>query len=145
MELIDQKSTTTNAALNQVIEFVGDHDFSEEAAGTHTVSDDFFYNIIEMDTVEDASERIWESHKVYYDIHMILAGEERIGFNFLSHMDLGEYKADDDYQAMEGDKQFDLVLKPGQLLLLDENDAHKTGLAVDGAQSLRKIVFKVKM
>lgn len=131
-------------ALQKVQAFIEAHDFSQEAAGTHQVSDDFFYNIIEM-TTTTANERVWESHKAYYDVHYILSGKERLAYNFLSHMQVGEYIADEDYQQMTGKALFDIILEEGQLLLFDPNDGHQTGLKIDEVAPLRKIVFKVKI
>ncbi|WCQ69485.1 YhcH/YjgK/YiaL family protein [Streptococcus pasteurianus] len=46
---------------------------------------------------------------------------------------------------MTGQASFELVLNEGQILLLDPNDAHQTGLIVDQPQKIRKAVFKVKI
>lgn len=131
-------------AMQRVQAFIEGHDFSLEAAGTHQVSDDFFYNIIEMETTTP-DQRVWESHRDYYDIHYILSGEEKLAYNFLSDMTLGEYHAGDDYQAMDGEARTYLPLQQDQLLFFDPSDAHMTGLALNASCVLRKIVFKVKI
>ena len=112
--------------------------------GNHPVSDDFFYNVIEMTTTTE-DERVWESHREFYDVHLIFEGRERIHYNFLSNMEEGDYDAEGDWQQMSGQALFDLIFTPGSLLLLDPNDAHKTGLIAEEAGPIRKVVFKVKI
>ena len=46
---------------------------------------------------------------------------------------------------MSGSSLFDIHFTPGSILLLDPNDAHKTGLKVDQPQGIRKVVFKVRL
>ena len=46
---------------------------------------------------------------------------------------------------MSGQALFDLIFTPGSLLLLDPNDAHKTGLIAEEAGPIHKVVFKVKI
>ena len=104
----------------------------------------FFYNVIEMETT-DEEHRVWESHRDYYDVHVLFEGKERISYNFLSNMNLEDYVKEEDWQQMSGHSMFDIHFTPGAILLLDPNDAHKTGLKVDQAQDIRKIVFKVRL
>ena len=93
----------------------------------------------------DEEHRVWESHRDYYDVHVLFEGKERISYNFLSNMNLEDYVKEEDWQQMSGHSMFDIHFTPGAILLLDPNDAHKTGLKVDQAQDIRKIVFKVRL
>lgn len=149
MELIQYKDATiardiNHPAVKKVVDFLSEHDVASEEKGTHTVSDDFFYNIIEMETTTP-DQRVWESHRAFYDVHVIFEGQERISYNHLSNMKLRDYDADGDWQQMDGLPLFDILLTPGTVLLLDPNDAHKTGLIVAEPKNIKKVVFKVKL
>ena len=138
MELVQYKDAAIardiqHPALKKVVDYLKTHDVSQEEKGTHTVSEDFFYNVIEMETT-DEEHRVWESHRAYYDVHVLFEGKERISYNFLSNMKVEDYVKEEDWQQMSG-----------SILLLDPNDAHKTGLKVDQAQGIRKVVFKVRL
>ena len=90
MELVQYKDAAIardiqHPALKKVVDYLKTHDVSQEEKGTHTVSDDFFYNVIEMETT-DEEHRVWESHRAYYDVHVLFEGKERISYNFLSNM-----------------------------------------------------------
>ena len=149
MELVQYKDAAIardiqHPALKKVVDYLKTHDVSQEEKGTHTVSDDFFYNVIEMETT-DEEHRVWESHRAYYDVHVLFEGKERISYNFLSNMKVEDYVKEEDWQQMSGPSLFDIHFTPGSILLLDPNDAHKTGLKVDQAQGIRKVVFKVRL
>ena len=149
MELIEFNNGQLNTvvehvALKKVADFLNNHIVSNDEAGIHKISDDFFYNVIEMETTTEDN-RPWESHKEYYDVHYLLNGEEIILYNFLSQMELSEYKVDDDWQQMNGEALFSIILKKDMLLLLEPNDAHKTGLLVEEPINIKKVVFKVKI
>ncbi|MGT2833190.1 YhcH/YjgK/YiaL family protein [Streptococcus halotolerans] len=119
-------------------------DVSDLETGMHTVNDEFYFNVIQYEsTTED--QRVWESHRREYDVHYIISGEERIYHNFLTQMTLGDYDEAGDWQQMTGKQASELVLSPGNVLILDANDAHKTGLIVRESETIRKIVFKLKI
>lgn len=149
MELVEFKNGHVNTvhehiAITKVKEFLNNHDISKDKGGIHKISTDFFYNIIDMETTTEEN-RPWESHKEYYDVHYLLNGEETILYNFLSQMELSEYKVDDDWQQMNGEALFSIILKKNMLLLLEPNDSHKTGLLVEEPINIKKVVFKVKI
>ncbi|WP_124039915.1 YhcH/YjgK/YiaL family protein [Neoactinobaculum massilliense] len=149
MELIEYRGAkiarpVANPILKRVVDFLAEHDISGEEAGIHQVSEDFSYNILELETTTPEN-RAWESHRDFYDVHVIFQGREKIAFNHVSAMNLGDYVADVDWQQMTGEPLFHVVLEPGEILLLDPNDAHETALIADHAQPIRKAVFKVRV
>ena len=91
------------------------------------------------------NDQLWESHRKEYDVHYIISGEERIYHNFLDQMTLADYDDKNDWQQMSGQKGSEIVLRQGNLLLLDANDAHMTGLMVNEEMTVKKIVFKLTM
>ena len=98
MELVQYKGAAVerdiqHLALKKVLEFLKIHDVSQDKKGNHPVSDDFFYNVIEMTTTTD-DERVWESHREFYVVHLIFEGKERIHYNFLSKMKEVDYDAE---------------------------------------------------
>ena len=56
MELVQYKGAAVerdiqHPALKKVLEFLKIHDVSQDKKGNHPVSNDFFYNVIEMTTL----------------------------------------------------------------------------------------------
>lgn len=130
--------------LDLIKPILADLDLLNLETGMHPVNDDLYFNVIQYEsTIED--QRVWESHRREYDVHYTISGEERIYHNFLSQMSLGNYDTESDWQEMTGQKASELVLLPGNVLIFDKEDAHKTGLKVTDSVMIKKIVFKIAM
>ncbi|MXQ49205.1 DUF386 family protein [Streptococcus pneumoniae] len=130
--------------LDLIKPILADLDLLNLETGMHPVNDDLYFNVIQYEsTTED--HRVWESHRREYDVHYIISGEERIYHNFLDQMSLGNYDTESDWQEMTGEKASELVLLPGNVLIFDKEDAHKTGLKVTDSVMIKKIVFKIAM
>ena len=84
--------------------YVQEHDLLSYEEGSYKINgDEFFVNVNEYDTVL-REDRFWEAHKKYIDVHVMLKGQEFIDVNFIDNMQLGEYKADNDFQALDGEE-----------------------------------------
>ena len=103
-----------------------------------------FVNIVEYETVKP-EDRFWEAHREYLDVHLMLEGTERIDLNFIQNMDVKEYAAKDDFLQMDGEKNGSVILKPGDFLVCYPTDAHRTAVAADKQENIKKAIFKVKI
>lgn len=103
-----------------------------------------FVNIMEYETVKP-EDRFWEAHREYLDVHLMLEGTEQIDLNFIHNMDVKEYAAQDDFLPMDGDKNGSVILKPGDFLVCYPTDAHRTAVAADKQENIKKAIFKVKI
>ncbi len=103
-----------------------------------------FVNIVEYETVKP-EDRFWEAHRQYLDVHLMLEGTERIDLNFIQNMDVKEYAAKDDFLSMDGEKNASVILKPGDFLVCYPTDAHRTAVAADKQENIKKAIFKVKI
>ncbi len=103
-----------------------------------------FVNIVEYGTVKP-EDRFWEAHREYLDVHLMLEGTERIDLNFIQNMDVKEYAAKDDFLSMDGEKNASVILKPGDFLVCYPTDAHRTAVAADKQENIKKAIFKVKI
>lgn len=96
---------------------------------------------------ETKSEEIclWEAHRKYLDIHLILEGEEIVNICDISTMK-SEKDYEEDYELFSGEKTQSLILKSGDFLLLYPNEVHKTSIITPiGASKIKKLVFKQKI
>lgn len=99
---------------------------------------------MEYETVKP-EDRFWEAHREYLDVHLMLEGTERIDLNFIQNMDVKEYAAKDDFLSMDGEKNASVILKPGDFLVCYPTDAHRTAVAADKQENIKKAIFKVKI
>ncbi len=91
------------------------------------------------------SEAYFEAHRTYIDIHMLVAGEERIGHNAMTELEETQpFSQEDDYALYRGAIKSQFALKPGWFLVLMPGEAHMVGLNPDDhTVSVKKIVAKI--
>lgn len=85
---------------------------------------------------------LWEAHRKYLDIHVIINGEEIIHINDINEMESTK-TYEDDYELFQGDKQHSIHLKEGYFLLLFPNEVHKTSIQIDFPSEVKKKVYKL--
>ncbi len=125
--------------------YAKEHNLDEYEKGSHEIDGKrLFVNIVEYETVT-AKERFWEAHKEYLDIHLMLEGEEQIDMNFLPNMDVKDYVPQDDFLPMEGGKNGSVILRKGDFLICYPSDAHRTAVAVEESEKIKKAIFKVRI
>ena len=55
-----------------------------------------------------------------------------------------EYVKKDDFLPMDGEKNSSVVLKDGDFLICYPSDGHRTAVAVNGPETIKKAIFKVR-
>lgn len=131
--------------VRECFAYAKEHDLAAYEKGSHVIDGDrLFVNIVEYETVA-ASERFWEAHKRYLDVHLMLSGTEQIDLNFLQNMALLPYVEKDDFLPMKGEKNSSVVLGAGDFLICYPSDAHRTAVAAGESQNIKKAIFKVRI
>lgn len=109
---------------------------------------DFFVNVFEYQT-DTAEKRIWEAHRKYIDIHLVLRGKEKVAFTDVSLCNCGEYDGERDFVAIEPPaeniQKFAIVEEKSALIVFNPEDAHQTGLIAEKSEKILKAVFKLKI
>lgn len=91
---------------------------------------------------KDSKLGLWEGHRKYVDIHVILEGEEIVEISDISKMKSTK-TYEEDYELFEGKFEQKILLTPGYFLLLFPHEIHKTGGIVGNKSSrVLKNVFK---
>ena len=120
-----------NYAMSIADKEVGRYDFG-----------DSFVLIQEFET-KDKAEKDYELHKRLLDVHIVLEGEEAIGYDDISKLTpKTEFNEEKDIQMLDGVGQY-VTLKPGMFCVVFPHDGHKPGCAVTTPQKIRKFVIKV--
>ncbi|MBR1375686.1 MAG: YhcH/YjgK/YiaL family protein [Cardiobacteriaceae bacterium] len=109
---------------------------------------DFFVNVFEYQT-DTKEKRIWEAHRKYIDIHLVLRGREKVAFTDVSLCNCGEYNAERDFLSIEPPaenlQKFALAAEKSSLIVFNPEDAHQTGLIAEKSEKILKAVFKLKV
>ena len=83
----------------------------------------------------------FEAHRRYLDVHLMLAGEERVEIASPTVLELFEHQGD--FYAYRGTAEQSLILRPGSFLVVFPEDAHRIKIRVNEPETVSKVVFKV--
>lgn len=120
-------------------------DFNLYKKGKIEIDGKCFFGIgLEYQTKE-SKDCLWESHRKYLDVHVVLEGEELVQVSDIDTMETSkEYDEENDYSLYNGVYEQEIILSKGMFLVLYPNEVHKTAIALNSCNSeLRKIVFKL--
>ena len=97
------------------------------------------------DKKTDGSEKSFEAHKDYIDIHYCISGSEGIGYADVSTLTpITEYDAENDYFLLSGDYQ-KVVLRKGDFCIVFPEDAHIPMMAGAEGGKVLKAIGKVRV
>lgn len=131
--------------IKECFAYAKKYDLESYEKGSHEIDGDrLFVNIVEY-TTTIPEERFWEAHKNYLDVHVMLHGTEQIDLNFIQNMDVKEFVEKDDFLPMNGEKNSSVILRNGDFLICYPSDGHRTAVAVDGPETIKKAIFKVRI
>lgn len=132
-------------AIKECFEYAKNNNIISYDKGSYEIKgDEIFVNIVEYET-KQPEERFWEAHKEYLDLHLGLSGSEQIDLNFIDNMELETYVAKDDFQPMQGEKNSSVILRKNDFLICYPNDGHRTAVAVENPETIKKAIFKIKI
>lgn len=137
--------------IQEVLNFIVSHDFSQEKAGKYMVENsDVFYMMHEKET-SAVTDSFWESHKIYTDIYYIIEGSEVVCYT----------KPEDLKIKTPYDEQKDLVLyehtgtglvnpvllNTKHFMVLRPGEVHMANISpVQGKNNrVKKAIFKIKI
>lgn len=131
--------------VKECFEYAKNHNLVSYEEGSYEIDGErLFVNIVEYTTTKP-EERFWEAHKNYLDVHVMLQGTEQIDLNFIQNMDVKEFVEKDDFLPMDGDKNSSVILRDGDFLICYPSDGHRTAVAVQEPEKIKKAIFKVRI
>lgn len=119
-------------------------DIETLSLGKQEINGDLLYAISSEFTTKAKENNILEAHKKYLDIHYIIGGTEQIAITTLADQKINkEYNLEDDYMLFEGTTDT-ITLKKGMFAIFFPDDLHLPGIHTKKAETVKKIVVKVK-
>jgi len=129
---------------DKVFSFLGDSKLATMAPGKYAIDGDNAYAIVTSGLSKKLEDVKWESHKKYIDLHYVISGKVKIGVAPVSKATVTEpYSETRDAANYNVDGKF-LTATPKEFFLFFPQDAHRPDIKVDGVDSLRKVVIKIK-
>lgn len=121
------------------------HELAGYGPGSYKIDGNrLFVNIVEYETTAP-EHRFWEAHRQYLDLHLMLRGTEQIDLNFISNMEQKPYVEADDFLPMDGEKNGSVILREGDFLICYPNDGHRTAVAPEKPEKIKKAIFKIQI
>jgi len=122
------------------------NDLSLLQLGRHTIIDDDVIAIVSEFSTLSEEDSVWESHRKYLDLHLVIHGTEKIYWNTVDVLSIVKaYNEAKDSILFSGDSAQSALLRPGYFVLFYPGDAHKVKCMVNYSEEIRKIVVKIKL
>jgi len=119
-------------------------DVSLLAPGRYEIQGKDLYALMQEYATRTRDQSSWEAHHEYVDLHVMLRGEELVGFaNVADLRSLGDYEAAKDVEHFEGDGTF-LKVPEGYFVIFGTQDAHMPCLEPGRPATVRKLVLKIR-
>ena len=133
-----------HAAFKQVFDYVKANDLLNTACGKIVLDgDNLFINNVELTGLAQ-SEQVLEAHRTYIDIHILLEGEEIVGWKALEEVEniTKEYSSEDDCALSSDTPTSYTTLKAGGVVIVYPEDLHAPAI---GVGKIRKLIAKIKL
>ena len=127
-----------------LFKYIKDHDLLHTPCGRIEIKgDDLFINNVNPQCVA-AEEQPLEAHEAYIDVHILLEGEETIGWKALEEVSKprGQFDHESDFILYDDTPTSYVTLHPGQFAIVYPEDPHAP---VIGTGKIRKLIAKVRL
>jgi biofilm protein TabA len=117
------------------------------SVGKHVLDGENVFVTVTEGPTKDYDKTGWEAHRKYLDVHIMIRGKERIGV-----MNPTNATVTNPYDATKDVGNFDPATK-GNYYVADTNtmliffplDSHRPSIHVDGYDTVKKLVIKIKV
>jgi YhcH/YjgK/YiaL family protein len=132
-------------ALDIALDYLSAADLSQLTQGRNEVDgDQVFINRFDYTTIPE-EEAVWEGHRDYADIHVLLSGREQIGVADADSLTLVREDRESDNVEYAGSVQTWVPMEPGRVLIVFPEDAHLVKVKLGDKSPVQKVVFKVRV
>lgn len=132
-------------ALDAVIAALLGGDLRTLAMGRNAIDgDNAFVNRFDYDTMA-VEKAIWEGHRHYGDMHVLLSGHEKIGVTNVDALTVTGEKPEEDFVGFEGPVVTWFSMTPEDVLIVYPEDAHMVKVMDGDVSHVEKACFKFKV
>jgi biofilm protein TabA len=129
---------------DKVFAFLEDDKIKTMAPGKYPIDGDNAYAMISSGPPKKLEDIKWESHRKYIDLHYVISGKVKLGMAPVANATVTEpYSESRDAANYNVEGKF-LTATPKEFFLFFPQDAHRPDIKVDGADSLKKLVIKIR-
>lgn len=129
--------------FEKAFSFIKQTDLSSLAPGKHEIDGKEIIAEINQYNTKDFSEGKIEGHKNHIDLHMLVLGEEYIGYTPKNNQEeILPYNTERDFTLYKGDVSL-FPMKAGMFTILFPDDLHMPGIKISENIPVKKLVIKI--
>ncbi|MCX6029268.1 MAG: YhcH/YjgK/YiaL family protein [Chloroflexi bacterium] len=136
--------------IRRAFEYLHQTDLAALELGNHEIDGKNIYVRVQQYATRPQEQGVWEAHRRYIDLQVIVEGAERICYAPLSRLTPGAYDEAKDFWRLSGEGD-SVTLPSGSFMLLWPTDGHMPCLAVPGTAGhamdtpvlVKKVVVKI--
>ena len=130
-------------AMSKAFRYLQQTPLKDREDGRHDI-DASSYMLVQTYQTKDPGGALFEAHRKFIDIQLLLEGKELIGWASLDSLEPdGGYSEDSDAEMFRGDSPAAVVLEPGWFAVFMPEDGHRPCCHWGEQSSVRKVVVKV--
>lgn len=132
-------------SADKIYDFICDFIKAPKENGRYELDGKDLYANIDSYETKPENGALFEAHKKYIDLQVIMTGEEKIGWASPDALKPdGDFNEEKDIGFFNGAEDSWITVKNGNFVILFPEDAHKPCITVDGnSKFVKKIVFKI--
>ena len=112
--------------------------------GRHAFNEKVYVNVVSLETKENF-DGVFESHREYIDLHVIIYGKEKIYYGDRKDMAVTKaYDEQGDYELLKGDNYSVVEYAALQGVVFKINEPHMAGASVCTSKNILKAIIKLK-
>ena len=129
---------------DKTFEWLKSTDLNSLVPGRYVIEEGNSTATVSMATAPVVENVRWENHERFNDIQLVLSGKVQMGVASLSKAIVTEpYNERSDNGFFDAEGKF-YVSEPGMLFIFTPVDVHKAGAKVDGFDTVKRLVIKVR-
>lgn len=131
-----------NARIDRAFAYLRETDLTALEPGDYEIDGKNIYARALTYTTRVPENGVWEAHRRYIDLQVMVLGDERVCYAPLIRLTPGAYDEAKDFLRLSGEGD-SITLPSGSFMLLWPTDGHMPCLAVDRPEPIKKVVVKI--
>ena len=131
-----------NESMAKAFAFLAKNDLDALKNGRVEIDGDKVFALVQSYDSKPADKGMWEAHRKYADIQVVVSGTEQIGYAEIDSLTADPHIEEKDFTKLTGEGGF-CRMSAGMFMVLYPQDAHMPGMAVGKPAPVKKIVMKI--
>lgn len=131
--------------LDRAIECILNGEHKKGTPGKNVIDgDNLYFNYPSCAMTKEIKDGFFEGHKKYIDIHIVISGEENLGYTPHSEVTVKqEYDSDGDCELYDGEIKNVFHVTEDRFIMFFPDEPHMALLKVGEVKEITKVIFKV--